>query len=406
MLVKGRVLKLDVYEIGMELLKGIGFFFLHPLFYILLLFSLFLGYKRVQRERRDFHTRVYDVVDDLFVPLIPGLITGLLISIITIVIGIVIPLGVIVLFTIVYVALLLPGQARFLSPAYSGGVTLLIALILPDFKTGIVMIDRWITEIHSVHLGGLAFLISCLLIAEGILIIKNGSKKTSPLILKSKRGKLVGAHEAQRMWILPIFLLLPVGPIFSMQYWPFINFDISQFGIIVVPFAIGFQQVIRSTLPIHAIINNGKRVLLIGIIVLALSAISMYFPIVIPIVAIAAIGGRETVAALLKLKEEKETNMYTERKNGLVILGVIPHSPAAKMAVKVGEVVTKVNGVRVTTSQQVYEALQLNSAFCKLEIIDENAEIRFAQTALYDGEHHQVGLLFVREESHFEEKVI
>jgi hypothetical protein len=390
----------------MELLKAIGLFFIHPLFYILLMFSLFLGYKRVQRERAMFHTRVYDVVDDLIYPLLPGLIAGFIISILIVAIGVVIPIGVIVLFALVYGVILSTGQARWLSPAYIGGITLLIAMLLPEFETGTVLIDQWIAEIHSVHLGGLALLVSLFLIAEGALILKTGYKQSSPKLLKSKRGKIIGAHEVQRVWILPAFLLLPMGPLFPTEFWPLINADAPQLGLIAVPFAVGFQQVIRSTLPVHAIINHGKRVLLIGIFVLALSVLSLYYPIFVPIIAIALIIGRETLTFLLRLKEEKETNVYTQRENGLVILGVIPKSPAEKMAVKVGEVVTKVNGVRVKNAQQFYEGLQLNSAFCKLEIIDENGELRFAHTSLYTGEHHQIGILFVADEPKYENNVM
>ncbi|RXJ01710.1 PDZ domain-containing protein [Anaerobacillus alkaliphilus] len=397
---------MDFYAVGIELLKGIGFFFLHPLFYLLLLFTLFLGYKRVQRERNDFHTRVYDIVDDLLVPLFPSLLAGLLLSSFIIGFGIVIPIGVMVLSAIVHVVIMLTGQARLLSPAYTGGLTLLIALVLPEVTTGLAMVDRWISEIHTVHLGGLALLISLLMITEAFLILKNGSKQTSPQLLKSKRGKTIGVHEAKRIWILPIFFLLPAGPILTTEYWPLLNIEFSQLGVLAIPFAIGFQQVIRSTLPIHAIINNGKKVLLVGVIVLALSVLSLYISMLIPIVAIAAIIGRETVATLLKLREDKEVNMYTQRENGLVILGVIPRSPAEKMKVNVGEVVTKVNGIRVTSPQQFYEALQHNSAFCKLEIIDSQGEIRFAQTALYDGEHYQIGLLFVQLEQLPQENVI
>ncbi len=398
--------KVDFYTIGIELLKGIGFFFLHPLFYLLLLFTLFLGYKRVQRERSNFHTRVYDVVDDLLIPIFPSLLAGLIISSFVIGFGIVIPIGVMVLFALVHLLLMITGQARWLSPAYTGGITLLVALVLPEFTTGFALIDRWITEIHSVQLAVLALLVSLLLITEGFLLLKNGAKQTSPRLLKSKRGKTIGAHEAQRMWILPVFFLLPAGPIVTTDYWPLLPLDVSQLGLIAIPFAIGFQQVIRSTLPVHAIINNGKRVLLVGFIVLALSVVSLYVSIFIPVVAVVAIIGREIVATLLKLREDKEINAYTQRENGLVILGVIPRSPAEKMKVHIGEVVTKVNGIRVTSAQQFYEALQHNSAFCKLEIIDSQGEIRFAQTALYDGEHHQIGLLFVTQEQPLHEKVI
>ncbi len=397
---------MDFLAISLEIIKGIGFFFLHPLFYLLVFFSLFLGYRRVQRERMNFHTRVYDVVDDFLHPLMPGIMAGFALSIVIVGLGIVIPLGVIALFAVVQFLLLLTGQARWLSPAYTGSLTLLIALVLPKIHTGMTLLDRWFAEIYTVDLGGLAVLVGLLILIEGFLIYKNGHAHTSPKLLKSKRGKTVGGHEAHRLWILPGLFLLPSGGIATSEFWPIIATDYSQIGFIAIPFAVGFQQVIRSTLPVHAIMNYGKRVILVGIVVAALSTASLFYPIFIPVAAIIALLLRESIAIAQRLQEERETNMYTERQNGLVILGVIPHSPAAKMNVQVGEVVTKVNGISVKTSQQFYEALQQNSAFCKLEIIDGNGEVRFGQTALYDGEHYQVGLLFVQKEMSKDEQAI
>lgn len=404
--IRGRVLGMDYYAVGIELLKGIGFFFLHPLFYILLLFGLWIGYRRANRERSDFHTRVYDVVDDVLKPIFPGLIAGFILSIVIVATGISFPIGMIALFAFVQLFLLLTGQARWLSPAYSGGLTLLIALILPPIEVGTVFIDRWISEIHAMDLSGLAIFISVIVIMEGLLIIKNGFKHTSPKLIKSKRGKVIGAHESQKLWVLPIFMLIPGGPIIPTHFWPLVGSEATTFGLMVVPFAIGFQQVIRSTLPVHAIINNGKRVLVIGITMLCLSIASIYISMFVLVVAIVAIIGREAVAFTLKIREDRQTNIYTQKENGLVVLGIIPRSPAQKLNVQVGEVVTKVNGIKVMTPQQFYEALQTNSAFCKLEIIDRQGEIRFAQTALYDGEHHQIGLLFVEQEPKYVEKII
>ena len=42
-----------------------------------------------------------------------------------------------------------------------------------------------------------------------------------------------------------------------------------------------------------------------------------------------------------------------------------------------------------------YEALQQNRAHCKLEVLDVNGQIRFVQRALYEGDHHELGILFV-----------
>ncbi len=51
----------------------------------------------------------------------------------------------------------------------------------------------------------------------------------------------------------------------------------------------------------------------------------------------------------------------------------------------------------VKTENRVYEALQRNRAFCKLEVVNEHGEVRFVQGALYEDEHHELGLLFVKE---------
>jgi hypothetical protein len=35
---------------------------------------------------------------------------------------------------------------------------------------------------------------------------------------------------------------------------------------------------------------------------------------------------------------------------------------------------------------------------CKLEVFDTNGEARFEQRALYEGEHYELGILFVQDE--------
>lgn len=386
---------MDIMSIALDFLKGLGLLFVNPLFYTLVLFSFYIGTKRVKRERIDFHTRVNDVVDDLLIPLFPGLLASLILSFILISLGIIFPIGILILLVTVHFILLLIGNVRLISPAYVGGLSLVIALILPEFKTGYTLIDRWIVDITQVNLSSFALFIGFLIIAEGVLIYKNGWKSTSPSLSKSKRGKMIGGHQAQRLWILPLLVIVPGNAFAVFQYWPIIPTDYTNVGFVFIPIAVGFHQMIRSTLPMYAVRLYGKRVLLIGISVTILSIVSMYVPILIPLIALITLISREVLAVVQKMKEDHESTMYTQRKNGLLILGVIPGSPADKLKVKIGEVITKVNGSKVTTAQDFYEALQKNSAFCKLEVIDENGEIRYAQTAVYHGEHHQIGLLFV-----------
>ena len=78
-------------------------------------------------------------------------------------------------------------------------------------------------------------------------------------------------------------------------------------------------------------------------------------------------------------------------------MGIIPYSPAEKMGLEVGEIITKVNGMGVNTEREFYEALQRNRAHCKLEVLDNQNQIRFVQRALFEGEHYELGILFAEE---------
>jgi S1-C subfamily serine protease len=114
-------------------------------------------------------------------------------------------------------------------------------------------------------------------------------------------------------------------------------------------------------------------------------------------VAIAVVG-HEGLAFLQKIREDGMPFFFSKKNNGVMILGIIPDSPASKMELKVGELITKVNGSPVTDDKDFYEALQKNRAYCKLEVFDTNGEVRFEQRALYEGDHYELGILFVQDE--------
>jgi S1-C subfamily serine protease len=118
-----------------------------------------------------------------------------------------------------------------------------------------------------------------------------------------------------------------------------------------------------------------------------------------------AIVGREALTLVQRMNDEALPFYFFKRNQGLMILGILPESPASKMALQVGELITKVNGAAVQNEKGFYESLQKNRAHCKLEVIDTNGEIRFVQRALYEGDHHELGILFVQEERKFEAKI-
>src|SRR5690606_29984166 len=96
--------------------------------------------------------------------------------------------------------------------------------------------------------------------------------------------------------------------------------------------------------------------------------------------------------------EATRVPLYVNDTRGLRILGIVPGTPAETMGLAAGEILHKVNGVRVRTKEELYEALVLNPAFCKLELLNLDGELKFAQRARYAGEHHQLGVILAPDE--------
>ncbi len=60
------------------------------------------------------------------------------------------------------------------------------------------------------------------------------------------------------------------------------------------------------------------------------------------------------------------------------------------------------------SAEEFYDALQTKTtgAFCKLEVLDTNGELRLAQTALYAGGHHELGIVFVEQEHEWDSEAM
>ncbi|KAA0548783.1 PDZ domain-containing protein [Bacillus sp. BGMRC 2118] len=382
----------------LELGMGIGRFFVHPLFYFFILLSIVMGMYRVKQERKFFHVRIYDMISETKSMLTQGLLPGLIVSLVTVALGLVVPFGALVLIASIALVLGLTFKARLLSPAYVIGLTLFLSLFADHLSTGVATIDTMIEDIAAMNPLTLSSLLALLLLAEGFLIMKDGNRNSSPRLETSKRGRMIGLHVSNRLWLLPVFVLLPGEAVTSMfPWWPLISIGQEGYALWLVPFGIGFFQRTRSGLPSEATHYAGRRVMALGIFMTLLTVGAYWIPLMGLAVALLAIIGRELISLQQRIQDDDHL-FFSRRDQGLVILGIIPKSPAEKMALKVGELITKVNGNSINSVDEFYYSLQKNAAFVKLEVKDHNGELRLVQRALYDGEHHELGILLVQDE--------
>ena len=382
-----------------ELLRGLGRLFLHPMFYYVFILAVLLGIARVKRERHDFHVRAENAYYEVQQVLPLGLILGLILSIVMIVIGIVIPIEMIIFVALFTFILSLTTKMRWLAPVYTVGLAFFATLFFLSKEWVFPLVESGTPDWNINLLPPMAVLLGLIVIAEGIFISKNGIKGTSPKIIISKRGLRVGIHEVSRVWMLPVFLLIPGDAISApFSWWPVFSIGSETYSILVVPFAIGFYQQIYSALPAVVLKQFGKKVINLGIILTVLSVVGYWVPLASIVVVALAMIARELLSMRLRLKEENSPLYFSRKQQGVMILGVIPDTPAEKMGLGIGEVITKANGIHVNSEDSFYDALEINRAHCKLEVVDVNDQIRFVQRALYEGDPYKLGILFVLDE--------
>lgn len=388
-----------VQEVLIELVKGIGRFFLHPAVYVTLLFSILIGYVRVKRERRQFRTRLLWGWTEAKGFLLDGIIWALILSVISVAIGLVIPNSWLLIYSMWMLLFILLFTYQFGSAIYTIALGTATAYAMYTFN--------WSLDVFSWNVSGLdvlqagivpvAIIAGLLLIVEGVLIQKHGVAQASPKLVTTHRGIEAIVYHVKKLWLLPILLVIPgdVIPTY-LPYWPQFTLGETAFSFVVFPFVIGFQQKSQHSLPIHFFAGYGKIVWQLGIVITIIAAIGYFEPLVSAIAILIGVIARLLIT-IIKYQQEKTGNYaVSPQSNGVMIAGVLSGSPAEKMGLLIGERIVKVNGQKVENEQELYEAVQINAAHCRLEVLDSNGELRLRQHILFRHDHYRLGLILVR----------
>ena len=385
-----------VTEILVEIARAIGRLFVNPIFYIAIIMAIYLGYRRVKRERKFFHIRILWGWSEAIGLLKEGLLIALCISLLSIGFGLTLPIQFLYVATIISFLALIIYTFHLLSPIIVFTVSL-VTLFLFDYFN--VSINLFSLEITGVNLNEdiavtAAVLAGLLLVAEGMLIRRNGAQYASPIVENSKRGLKAVAFLSKKIWVLPIFFVVPGNVIDAyLPWWPQFSLGANQFSLVLFPIIIGFQQMTRHTLPVYLYPKLGRAVVILGELVFMGGLVAYFVPMVGFAMLIVGLVVRIGISIRFVTREQKDVYAVSAKSNGVMIAGVLPNSPAEKMGLNVGEIIRKVNGVEVHSERQLYEALQINAAHCRLEVLNHQNEVRLTQHVVYNGDHHRIGLL-------------
>lgn len=388
-----------VLVILQELLYAIGRFFINPLLYVAILFAIFLGYRRVKRERKFFHIRIVNGWSELKSVFKIGWFASILLSIIMIAAGLTLPLELLIAISVVTTVMVILFNFHFLSAVVTWTIAYSLLIWMHAQNSSIEIVGYTMTgiDVESRAITAVAIVIGLLLIVEGLLISKDGAHFASPIVEKTNRGLKSIAYFSKKIWVIPVFFIVPSNVIEGyLPWWPLLPLGSEKFALVLFPVVIGFQQVTRRLLPAQFYPKLGRYVRILGEVVVLGGVISYFDHRIAYTTVVIAIAIRFALSFGYKVTERKDLYAVAPSNDGAVIAAVLPGSPAEKMGLRVGEIIKRVNGQNVSSERELYEALQINAAHCKLEVLDVQKEIRLTQYVVHNNDHHQIGLLLVQ----------
>ncbi|MEN2768530.1 PDZ domain-containing protein [Ornithinibacillus xuwenensis] len=378
----------------LEIGKGIGKLFLNPLLYWSFAFIIIVGIRRVKRERSNFGTKIFDIFSEWRDTIGISILIGLLFSVMTVGIGFVFTYETIIVLSIVMIISSMLLRFTLLSPSYTIGISYFVLLGLP-------YLSEYVTTINldfDTNFTALTILLGLFLFVEAQLFSRTRQNETYPSLILGERGSWIGRHIIKKVAIIPFFVLIPAGLIEPFApYWPYLAIGEENYALVLIPFMLGFEHAVKGTLPHVTAQHLAKAIFWLAIVVLGFAIGSIFVPWLSIIAVLLAILGREIINYRSRMKDHTKRPYFNHTNDGLKVLGIIPGSPADRLNILIGETVSKVNGNRIYKEDDIYEALQQTGSFFKIELLDTNGEIRFVQSALYEGDHHELGLVFAGE---------
>lgn len=296
-------------------------------------------------------------------------------------------------------------KSRFLSIIYSSSIVAILHLTATII--GPLPLENDIAAIYQslldINVGSLLVVSALLYLAQSLLVRIQFQQLVTPVYLSGKRGKVIGGYALQGYWPAPLLLFVPVSDqangtfVFDATVAQpfFLDITAAAWILLACPLMLGVSQLSTSLTPKQLAIRTSKQGIIISVIAIVLAIGAWWLSPLLWVTAIFMLVATEVVQIYNTWKEAASSLYYAQDDRGLKVLAIVKDSPAQQMQVQVGDIIVKANGISVHSLEQLYEAMSTNPAFCKLELLDEQGEIKFASRTRYADEHHQLGIILV-----------
>jgi len=395
------------FDLAMQFAEALKQILLQPFYYLGVLFVILQSRRQILMERRLFNTRLHSLVKETARTLLGGLLAGLCVSAVMLLFGAALtPTSLLLVWAVSFVLVLF--RIRYLCLAYATGVlgvlhvivTLIPGLSESESLKGVV------APIAELDMPSLLALVGVLHLAEALLMRWQGAGSATPMFYEGKRGKIVGGYHLQGFWPMPLFLVVPLGQTggsagAGLPWAPLLGGDSWSFGweMIAFPVVIGFMESTISQLPRAKVRRSSALLLLYSAVIIGLAVLADFWPVFTMGASLLCLLLHEVLIWYSGWSELQRSPQFVHSGKGLTVLDVLPKSAAAEMGIKPGEILQKVNGMTVLSKEDLHRAMQLQSAFCKLDVVNAEGHVRFVQRPMFAGEHHQLGIILAPDQN-------
>lgn len=268
-------------------------------------------------------------------------------------------------------------RRRFTCIAYTVGSLSLIHLALPYMEPTMIPsgLEPIIGIISNFSVLPWLMIVAITHIVEWIFIRLEGSVSSTPVQLDHISGHRVPGYLLSKTWPIAFIALTPTG-------W------------LPLPVVIGFASKTCSK-PLKQkkrLVSTFTLLYALSLSILVVVAMNSLQPEWLWLAAAFAFVGHEALYLGSDVIERRGTPLFVSNEKGLRVLAVLPQTPAAVLGIKTGDIIYRLNGMRIQTPDDLEKAVSLSS-FCKLEVIDEQQDSHYLQRAIYEKDPKHLGIV-------------
>ncbi|WP_203649590.1 PDZ domain-containing protein [Secundilactobacillus yichangensis] len=371
-----------------------------PVWWIGLIREWWTADRRIKQERLNFGSAVYSDKFEVRHFILMSLSLGLLVSIVSFAVGMTVPISWLVCYSLLAIVAIIIGLgSRLPITVFAGSVVLYDWFNKSSLNQQIVAPMRQFGfSNETVTIANLAILLAIVVFVLGFWLKRIGGRFASPKIFAQKRGKLIAGYPFNELLVVPALVLVP-GDFISthLAFWPVLSIGDTSVTPLFLPLLVGLNLTIFKQNPKTAFQRLSKTFLILSALVLVGGILSLFVKsatlIVLGLAYVCYAG------CLIKARwhDRRQSFWFSKVDHGVRVLGIRPETPAAKMDIQVGDIITSCNGKPVSSETNFYETLLLDPTYCHLKIQTPEGDFKVTETAIFDGAPHEIGIVMFKD---------